>query len=138
MSKNKIQAEDFSVVKGKTKDVNKTVIVRGNLTNEFTLGDIKDHQEELLRVEKELKSQISLSTAVVDNVERNHKLVSKLSPEQLSAAAYLFETKEILNKSEKKLKEVKATLKDYAAIEEIVYNKLGYVPVIDSKDETTS
>lgn len=138
MSKNKIQAEDFSIAKENKKDVNKTEILRSNLTNQFTLGDIKSHQEELDRVEKELKSQISLSTAVVSNVERNHPFVAKMSMEQLSAAAYLFETKEILNKSEKKLKEVKATLKDYVAIEEIVYSKLGYVPVTDSKDETAS
>ena len=124
---NKIEAKDFNLKKENKKDFKKSIIERGNLTNEFTLEDIESHQVELDKAERELTAQIKVSTAVVGNVERNHSFVSKLSDEQLSAAAYLAETKEILRKSEAQLKGVKATKKKYKEVLEVVYKKFGFV-----------
>lgn len=123
----KINAEDFSIDKVNKKDFKQSVIKRSNLTNEFTLQDVEDHLSELERAEKELVSQIKLSTAVVGNVERNHPMVSKMSPEQLNAAAYLAETNKIISDSEKKLKGIRQTKKNYKEVIDTIYTKFGFV-----------
>lgn len=123
---NKIIAEDFNLKKVNKKDHKQSIIERSNLTNEFTLADIESHQAELTKMSRELVAQIRVSTAAKDNVARNHTLVAKLSDEQLSAANYLFETKEILRKSEAKLKEVKATIKKYNEVIKVVTEKFGF------------
>jgi hypothetical protein len=124
--KEEIKAEDFSIAKENKKDFKKSVIRRGNLTNEFTLEDLESHQTQLNKMERELTSQIKLSNAVVDNVARNHPFVSKMSEEALNAAAYLFETQKVLKDAEKKLKEVKETKKKYAKVKEAVYTKFNF------------
>jgi paraquat-inducible protein B len=123
----KVNAEDFSISKQNKTNFKKSIIQRSNLTNEFTLEDIENHLTELNRLEKELASQIKLSTAVVGNVERNHPFVSKMSDEALNAAAYLFETKKIISDSEKKLKSVKQTKKNYKEVIDTIYKKFGFV-----------
>ena len=122
----KVNAEDFSIAKADKKDFKRSVIQRSNLTNEFTIEAIESHQVELERLEKELTSQIKLSTAVVGNVERNHRLVSKMTDEQLNAAAYLAETKKILSASERKLKEVRQAKRNYKDVLETIYTKFGF------------
>lgn len=125
--KNKIVAEDFNIKKADKKNFKQSVIERVNITNEFTLADIDNHQADLDKMERELVSQIRVSNAAKDNVERNHPFVSKLSDEQLNAAHYLAETKEIIQKSEAKLKEVKATQKKYREVTKVVMDKFGFV-----------
>lgn len=123
----KIKAEDFNLKKEDKKDFKKSIIERTNLTNEFTLADIETHRAELEKMERELTAQIRISTAAKENVERNHKFVSKMSDEQLNAAHYLWETKQIIRKSEIKLKEVKRTKKKYKEIESVIMDKFGFV-----------
>jgi len=123
----KVNAEDFSISKQNKTNCKKSIIQRSNLTNEFTLEDIENHQVELDRLEKELTAQIKMSTAVVGNVERNHPFVAKMSDKQLNAAAYLFETKKIINDAEKKLKDVKQTKKNYKEVVSTIYKKFGFL-----------
>lgn len=125
--KNKIVAEDFNLKKQDKKDYKKSIIERVNITNEFTLADIENHQADLDKMERELTAQIRVSNAAKENVERNHPFVSKMSDEQLNAAHYLFETKDIIRKSEAKLKEVKATQKKYKEVMDVVMSKFGFV-----------
>lgn len=125
--KNKIVAEDFNIKKENKKDYKRTVIERVNITNEFTLADIENHKADLDKMERELSSQIKVSTAVKANVERNHTFVSKMSDEQLGVAHYLCETKDIIRKAEAKLKEVRATQKKYDEVVKVVMDKFGFV-----------
>lgn len=124
---NKIIAEDFNLKKQDKKNFKKSIIERVNLTNEFTLEDIENHKAELDKMERELTAQIRVSNAAKENVERNHAFISKMSDEQLSVAHYLFETKDIIRKSEAKLKEVKATKKKYNEVLKVVMEKFGFV-----------
>lgn len=124
---NKIEEKDFKLKKENKKDFKKSVIERSNLTNEFTLEDIENHQTELDKQERETVAQIKISTAVIGNVERNHPFVSKLSDEQLNTAAYLAETKDILKKSEAQLKAVRATKKKYKEVVTVIYKKFGFI-----------
>lgn len=123
----KIVAEDFKIKKQNNKNFKKAIIERSNLTNEFTLEDIETHEVELDKNERELTAQIRISTAAVANVERNHPFVAKMSDAQLSAAAYLAETKDILRRSEAQLKAVKATKKKYKEVKDVVMKKFGFV-----------
>ena len=76
---------------------------------------------------RELTAQIRVSKAVIENVERNHPMLATLSPEQLSAAHYLSETKEILAKAEASLKQVSKTKIKYAQTLSVIYHKFGFV-----------
>ena len=132
---NKIIAEDFNLKKVNKKDYKQSIIERSNLTNEFTLADIENHKAELEKMQRELTAQIRVSNAAKENVERNHKFVSKMSDEQLSAAHYLLETKDIIRKSEAKLKEVRATKKKYDEVITVVMDKFGFVESNVLEDE---
>lgn len=134
--KNKIIAEDFNLKKEDKKNFKKSKIERLNITNEFTLEDIENHMAELDKMNRELTAQIRVSNAAKANVERNHTFVSKLSDEQLNAAHYLAETKEIIKKSEAKLKEVKATQKKYKEVMGVVMDKFGFVESNLDQDES--
>lgn len=122
----KLDEKDFSIAKENKKDFRKTLIARANLTNHFTIEDVEDDLSNLNRMERELKSQISLSTKVVENVATHHPYVAKLSDEQLKTAAYLHETKDVLSKSEAKYKEVKNAQKRYKAVLELIYSKFNF------------
>jgi regulator of sirC expression with transglutaminase-like and TPR domain len=123
----KIIAEDFNLKKEDKKNFKKSVIERMNLTNQFTIEDIENHKAELEKSRRELNAQIRVSKSVVENVERNHPIIATLTPEQLNAAHYLSETKEILAKSEAKLKEVSKTEKRYEQVLSVIYRKFGFV-----------
>ena len=123
----KVNAEDFSIDKVNKKDFKQSVIKRSNLTNEFTLSDLETHQAQLEKMERELKAQVKLTTSVIENIDRNHKLVSKMSDEQLHTAAYLYENKNVLKEAEKKLKEVTKTKKNYKEVIDTIYSKFGFV-----------
>ncbi len=135
MSKTKINPDDFSIAK-KHKDFKKSVILRGNLTNEFTLEDVESHQAQIVKMERELNAQIKLTTAVVENVERNHEFVAAMSDEQLNVAAYLAENRNLLSEAKKKLKEVEKTKKNYEAVTAAIYEKFGFVESNIIENET--
>ncbi len=135
MSKTKINPDDFSIAK-KHKDFKKAVILRGNLTNEFTLEDVESHQAQIVKMERELNAQIKLTTAVVENVERNHEFVAAMSDEQLNVAAYLAENRNLLSEAKKKLKEVEKTKKNYEAVTAAIYEKFGFVESNIIENET--
>lgn len=126
MSKTKIVAEDFELTK-KHKDFKKAVITRHNMTSDFTIEDLEGDLRNLDRMEREAVGQVKVSTAAVDNITRNHPMVGKMSDEQLAKAAYLYETKQVLAKAEKTLKEVRSAKKLYNQMIDTVYTKFGFV-----------
>lgn len=123
---NKINEGDFSIKKENKKDYRETVISRSNLSNEFTIASLEDHQAKLEKNKKEIAAQIKLSQAVVENVAKNHLFVSKMSDEALATASYLYETKQVLAQAEAKLKEIKTTLKKYDDTLAVIYTKFGF------------
>lgn len=124
----KITAENFELTK-KNKNFKKAEITRTGMTSTFTIEDLEDDMNRLDRMQKESTSQIGLSKAAVDNIERNHPYIGKMSDEQLATAAYLYETKQVLAKAEKTLKDVKAARKQYNEILATVYTKFGFSDV---------
>lgn len=126
MSNKKITSEDFILSK-KNKNFKQAEITRLNMTSTFTIEDLEGDMRNLDRMEREATGQIKVSGAVVDNIARNHAFVSKMSDEQLATAAYLHETKQVLAKAEKQLKEVKRAKKQYKEILKTVYDKFGFV-----------
>lgn len=122
----KVDPNDFSIAKVDKKNFKHSIIERSNLTNQFTIGEVEDDMFKLNSLERELTAQIGVSTAVVGNIERNHKFVSKMSDEQLRTAAYLYETKQVLNSAKSKLKEVKNAKKKYKDVLAAVYDKFGF------------
>lgn len=126
MSNHKIKAEDFELTKS-NKDFKKAVITRHNMTSDFTIADLEGDIANLDRLDRESNGQIRVSKAAIDNIERNHKFVSKMSDEQLAVAAYLYETKSVLRKAEKQAKEVKNAKKLYREMMKVVYEKFGFV-----------
>lgn len=123
----KLNPDDFSIVKDNKRDFKNAVIERGNLTNQFTVAEVEIDYMRLEQMEKELTSQIKLSTAALDNIDRNHPFVMKLSDEQLATASYVYETKKVKSQAESKLKQVKNGMKKYRDVLETIYKKFGFV-----------
>lgn len=122
-----LDPKNFSISKENKKDFKKSLIARSNLTNHFTLEEVEDDQKDLERTEREIKSQISLSTKALENVARNYPFTAKLSDEQLMTAAYVYETKSLLAKSEAKMKEIKNAKKKYKDVIALLYKKFNFV-----------
>lgn len=134
----KIKAEDFKIIKADKKNFKHSVIERSGLTTSFTIRELENDLIALDRNEREATSQIKLSKAALDNIERNHKFISKMSDEALAIAAYVHETKELLAKAEKTLKQVKDAKKKYKEVMKTVYEAFGFVEsnVMDNESPT--
>lgn len=124
----KISAENFELTK-KHKNFKQAEITRTGMTSTFTIEDLEGDMDRLDRMHKEADAQVGLSKAAIDNIERNHKMVAKMSDEQLATAAYLYETKQVMAKAEKTLKDVKVARKQYNEILATVYSKFGFSDV---------
>jgi hypothetical protein len=137
---NKIKAEDFKILKADKKNFKHSTIERGGLTSTFTIGELEGDLISLDRNEREATSQIKLSKAALENIERNHKFVSKMSEEQLATAAYLHETRAVLAKAEKTLKQIKDAKKKYNEVLSTVYKVFGFVEtnLPDDNDSLTA
>lgn len=104
-----------------------SVITRTNMTSDFTILELEGDLHNLDRMERESTGQIKVSKAAIANIERNHGFIAKMSDEQLKTAAYVHETRELLKKAEKTLKEVKDAKKLYKEMMDTVYKKFGFV-----------
>lgn len=130
----KIKAEDFELTK-ENKNFKQAEITRHNMTSTFTIADLEQDVAGFDKIEREANGQLRVSKAVIDNVERNHEFISKLSDEQLSVAAYLYEAKRLVKESEQRLKDVKKAKKQYADILSVVHEKFGFVATKLPADE---
>lgn len=124
---NKIKAEDFKIIKADKKNFKHSTIERGGLTTTFTISELEGDLISLDRNEREAAAQVKLSKAAIENIERNHKFVSKMSDEALATAAYFHETKQLLAKAEKTLKQVKDAKKKYKEVLSTVYTAFGFM-----------
>ncbi len=134
----KLKAADFTL-KEENDNFKQAVIERKNVTTEFTLELVEEHKQDLEKLEKELTSQISVCEATVDNIHRNHEWLKDIEEEKLHHAWMLKENKDVINNAKPKLEQVQDQLKQYKALEDLIYKKFGFVESdtatsIDPKD----
>lgn len=109
-------------------DYKLAVIEKSGVTIDFTLLDVEQHEHQLGKMATETEAQIALEKAKMNNIERFHPSVKKMSGELLTAAALYKEAKTYVEKAEPKLAEIKAALVEYADEKAIIMEKLGFVP----------
>lgn len=137
MSNKEIKAEDFVLVEKDEEEMLNSVVERQNITTEFKVGDIVDHQKDLLKMQAELSSQATVCKATIDNIERNHEFIKELDNEQRHHVWMCYENQDVLEKSNQKLEQVEEQLKQYEDLMEVLHEKFGFVPtdVTNTEDE---
>lgn len=121
-----INKEDF-ILKEENDDFKQSVIERQNVTTEFTLEDIENHQADLEKMRRELMGQMKVTQATVDNIERNHEFVNELSDEQKHHVWMYHENKTVLENAKQKLEQVEEQVERYKELLDVVYEKFGFV-----------
>jgi hypothetical protein len=121
----KINADDFKIGKENKKNPLLTTIKRINLENEFVVEDVVKHLKTLKENEATLKAQSKLSTAVLNNISRNHPHVYKMKEEDIVTASYLYETKSVLKETDKKLMEVLGAIRRYKDTLKVIETKFN-------------
>lgn len=121
-----INKEDF-ILKEENDDFKQSVIERQNVTTEFTLEDIENHQADLEKMRRELIGQMKVTQATVDNIERNHEFVNELSDEQKHHVWMYHENKTVLENAKQKLEQVEEQVERYKELLDVVYEKFGFV-----------
>jgi hypothetical protein len=129
-----LNPDDFTLVE-ESENFKQSKIARSNITTEFTLELIESHQALLEKSEKELKAQLRLSQATVDNMFKNHKWLLKLDKEKIHHAWMLKENLDVVEVAQPKLKEVQDQLAQYADLKELLYAKFNFQDVTPSETE---
>ena len=124
-------------IEKKNKDPMKAVIAKHGQSIHFTLGDIQNLEVTLKKQLKEAEAQADLEKAKMDNIERNHAFVKKLSDEQLFTAHMYAEAKARFNESDKLRKDIKSKFKNHDKEMAEVYKQTGIYPS-DYGTETSS
>lgn len=123
----KINPEDFVLKEENKENFKQSVIERNNVSTEFTISVIEDHQADLEKFEKELTSQISLCQKTADNIYRNHEWLKDMDDEKLHHAWMLKQNLDVIKDAEPKLEEVKGQLAQYAELMKVLHKKFGFV-----------
>jgi len=126
MSNKNFKPEDF-VLKGETTNPAEAVLERHNIVSEFSLQEVEDHKQDLLRAEKELDAQAKVCKATLDNIDRNHPKIKKMSKEEMHHVWMYKENLDVKEKAEDKLKLVREQLEQYNELIDMVYEKFGFV-----------
>lgn len=123
----KINPKDFELKEENKDDFKQSTIVRKNVETEFTLAIVEEHKGDLVKMEKELESQVNICKATCENIERNHEFVKELTDEQIHHVWMYQENKSVVDNAEKKLEQVKEQLVAYDELLDTVYEKFGFV-----------
>lgn len=107
-------------------DIKDHLLEKDNLTAEFTIRAIEENIAELEKFEKELKANISLQKAAMENIANNHPGILGLSDQLKIAAAMYSESDQKQREYKTKLKDVRAVLKREKAQIDEVYEALGF------------
>ena len=136
-----IKAEDFELKDENKKDFKQSVIERNNVSTEFTIEVIENHQADLLKFQKELTAQISLCEKTADNIYRNHEWLKDMDEEKLHHAWMLKQNLDVIEQAKPKLSEVEDQLGQYNELLKVIYDKFGFVesevaiPAVSPDDE---
>ena len=136
-----IKAEDFELKEENKKDFKQSVIERNNVSTEFTIEVIENHQADLLKFQKELTAQISLCEKTADNIYRNHEWLKDMDEEKLHHAWMLKQNLDVIEQAKPKLSEVEDQLGQYNELLKVIYDKFGFVesevaiPAVNPDDE---
>ena len=124
---NKTNPKDFELKEENKEDFKKSTILRKNVETEFTLELIEEHQNDLLKMEKELESQASMCGATLENIERNHEWIKDLDDEKRHHVWMYQENESVKKNADAKLEQVKDQLKQYKELIDTIYKKFGFV-----------
>ena len=125
----KLNKEDFKLVTEDKEDYKNSVMSRSNITTEFKLHDIEQHQKQLKQAQTEIDAQNKVAIATCKNIEANHKWITKLSDERIFQAWMYKENADITKDAEPKLKEIANQLKQYDELLDILHEVGGFVKV---------
>jgi len=123
----KINPADFELKEENKEDFKQSTIVRKNVETEFSLALVEDHKNDLVKMEKELDSQVNICQATCDNITRNHEFVKELTDEQLHHVWMYQENKSVVDNAAGKLVEVREQLGTYNELLDTIYEKFGFV-----------
>jgi F0F1-type ATP synthase membrane subunit b/b' len=133
---NKTEVYTYTIEK-KHKDPMQAVIAKHGQSIQFTLADIQQLEVTLKKQLKEAEAQAELEKAKMDNIERNHAFVKKLTDEQLFTAHMYAEAKARFTESDKLAKDIKKKFKNHDKEMSEVYKQTGIYPS-DYGTETNS
>lgn len=128
----------YEVVEPNEENVMLTKIVKKNVDVEFTMQELKDHEERVHNVIKELEGKVAMDKAAMENVEHFHSeavaLVKDLEPlKQHALYTYLRAFANVLE-IEPKLVEVKAAFDEHNEEVKDIISQTGWVaPTIEIK-----
>lgn len=98
-------------------DPMQTKFVKKDVEVEFTMGELKDHEERVDGMIKEIASKIEMENAAMENVNHFHEksvaLVSQLDPEEQHALFVWLRAKATVLEMEPKLTSLKAIFKEH-------------------------
>lgn len=118
----------YTIEKVNKKNPMESVIVKHGSTVHFTLADIERLEVTLKKQLTEADAQMKLEAAKMDNIERNHAFVKKLTDEQLFTVHMYAESKARYKDSEKTVKDIKAKFKNHDKEMSEVYKQTGIYP----------
>lgn len=124
----KTEVYTYTVEKANKKDPMQSVIVKHGATIHFTLADINRLEANLKKQLTEAEAQMKLEAAKMDNIERNHSFVKKLTDEQLFTSHMYAEAKARFKDSERMVKDIKAKFKNHDKEMADIYEQTGIYP----------
>lgn len=101
-------------IKKATEEGQEDIIVKTGHEVEFKMSDVRTHMERIDKLEKEMKAQVELEQAKIENVKSLHAKVAELSPTEIVGAEIVAQASGIIAKCEAKLKEVETVKAEYA------------------------
>ena len=112
-------------------DVMLTKIVKRNVDVEFTMQELKDHEERVHGILKELEAKCAMEKAAMENVEHFHgeavALVKDLSPEKQHALYVYLRAFASVLEIEPKLEEVKKAFDEHNEEVKDIINQTGWI-----------
>ena len=134
----KFKPEDF-VLKGETTNPAEAILERHNIVSEFSLQEVEDHKQDLLKAEKELDGQERVCKATLENIDRNHPHIKEMTEEEMHHVWMYKENLDVQKKAADKLALVREQLEQYNELIDMVYKKFGFVKsdVTEIVDEQT-
>jgi uncharacterized protein YukE len=121
-------------IKEAKEDWRDTVIEKTNITSDFTIRQFEQNIERLQKTLKELEATHKLNLAMMENIERNHKFVKKLTDEEKNTVAMYWESQQIVKQYAPRIAEFYEALGAEAKEMEAVKTLFGFKDTIDGAE----
>ena len=127
----------YRIVK-EDKDNHLDTVLEVDVVNSFTMNEADQRCNEYIKMKKEADAQVSLSQAVLKNIERNHPKVMKLSATQRNAARMYVENEELIKESADTSDKLDAAIKGHTAMRKEVYKQFNWVDALEENEGETN